>query len=92
MLLNPVPHSQYGSGSRTAKSVGIHVDPTSKFWTQIGLSDKTKSCSESVSRFRIQAVPNPYLNPSCANSDLVRIWIQTQVFMTLKFEKTTIRL
>ncbi len=27
MLLTPDPHSQYGSGSRTAKSMGIHADP-----------------------------------------------------------------
>ncbi len=27
MILDPDPHSQYGSGSRTAKSMRIHADP-----------------------------------------------------------------
>jgi hypothetical protein len=35
MLLDPDPHSQYGCGSRTAKSMGIHADPDPQHWAEV---------------------------------------------------------
>ncbi len=52
MLLDPDPHSQYGSGSKTAKWMRTHADSDPQHWFKIILLLKLQEC-EQISRYKM---------------------------------------